>query len=62
MVGTIEEDAFDADHGVASENADCHGGLETSINGWNVFTRNTSTSYLVIEFVDLVALNLKRLE
>ena len=62
MVSTIHKCGLYSNNRVASQGSNKHGVLDSSIHGWDVFTRNTTSGDLVDEFVNLVALNLHWLE
>src|SRR6478735_830951 len=60
--GTVEDRRLDADHRVPGEDAVLHGIAETGIDRGDVLARDAATRDLVLELVDLVALDLERLD
>ena len=51
MVGAILKGDLDVDQWVTGQHTELHGFLATLVNGWDVFTRNTTTGNSVDEFV-----------
>ena len=62
VVLTVNQGCLDTNGWEAGENTDLHGVLDSGVNGWDVFTRNTTTGNSVLELVVSLAGDLHRFD